>query len=39
MDEARKIEAMLQPDEDEETMKYKHKAGVAAKEYVASRNW
>ena len=39
LDEARSIEAQLQPDEDEETMKYKHKAGQAAKEYIASRNW
>ena len=37
-EEARRIEAQLQPDEDEETMKYKHKAGVAEAAYAEKRN-
>ena len=36
--EARRIEARLQPDEDEETAKYLHKKGVAEQAYAERRN-
>ena len=38
MKEARRIEAMLAPEEDEETQKYLHKSGTAEKAYISSRN-
>ena len=37
-DEARRIEQMLAPDEDEETQKYLHKKGTAEKAYIDSRD-
>ena len=36
--EARRIEALLKPDEDEETMKYMHRAGTAETAYTERRN-